>query len=499
MAAPALGPEGRVEVVVAVRLPRDEFNAIMRSESALGEHGETFLIGPDFRPRSEIKANFEATTTNAPRRPEDNLLDSPGVKDALAGQKNTRLVTQSGGRLVLEAYTPVGLGDAAWVAAARLGRDEAFAEVDGLKKTMALIALGVTLTAVIIAWLLARMFSRPLGKAAAALAVTAGGDLTCRLEHKSRDELGELAGKFNFLLDAFKEIIRRVSDNSVMLDQASRNLTGVSGVLADGAKDMSRHSGLLAERSEQIQGNMSAAESAGLGFSRNVRQTASALGELTSSMADIAAHSGAAAGSAQETARIVRDSSSTALALSRDSGEIGHVVGLISSIAKKTRLLAINAGIEAARAGRAGRGFAVVADEVKGLADQTAESTHGVQERLMAIQTSTAAVVAAMEKITTAIETHNQLAQKIAASASNQSLAAEVIARNVSEAAKAAEEVSANTAQAASAMREINSGVRQAALTAEKTARGSEQVLGASVRLAGQAETLLGLIGRFKT
>ena len=495
MASPALGNDGRVEVVVAISLPLAEFNAVMNEESALGKHGQAMLIGSDFLPRSDA----QVTVADSFLDPKPGLFDSPGIREALAGKKSTRLVEKKDGRQVLEAYVPVRLGDVTWVSEAGLERDKAFAEVDKLKQTMGLIALGVTLAAVLIAWLLARTFSRPLKRAVDALGVTAGGDLTCRLNNNSRDELGELAGRFNYLLEAFREIIRRVLENSLVLNQASRNLTDVSGALTEGAKEMSSSSGLLARRSQQIQTNMAAAESANLRFSQSVRQTASALEDLTSSMTNIADNAGQAARSAKEASEIAHSSSSTAKELAQNSGEIGHVVNIISSIAKKTRLLAINASIEAARAGTAGRGFAVVADEVKGLADQTAESTNGVQTRIQALQDSTENVLTAIGKITEAIETHNQLAQKIASAASNQSRAAGVISQNVSEAAEAAEQVSDNTTQAASFIREINTGIVQASQTAEKTAQGSEQVLGASVRLAGQAEALLELIGRFKT
>jgi methyl-accepting chemotaxis protein len=180
--------------------------------------------------------------------------------------------------------------------------------------------------------------------------------------------------------------------------------------------------------------------------------------------------------SARRTDTIVR-------ALADGAKQIEHVAELISSIAEQTNLLALNATIEAARAGEAGRGFAVVASEVKSLASQTAEATKEIGTRIAQIQGATKEAVEAIDGITATIEEVSTIATSIGSAIEEQGAATAEIARSVSQTAEATKEVTTNIG-----------GVSTAA---NETGNAAGLVLAAASNLSKQAEQLSGEVSTF--
>ena len=162
--------------------------------------------------------------------------------------------------------------------------------------------------------------------------------------------------------------------------------------------------------------------------------------------------------------------------LSQAAGRIGDVVKLITAIAEQTNLLALNATIEAARAGEAGRGFAVVASEVKQLASQTAKATEEISAQIAGMQTATQDSVAAIKTIGGTIGRISEIASTIAAAVEEQGAATQEIARNVGEAAK-------GTAMVASNITDVNRG-------AGETGSASSQVLSSAQSLSSESNHL---------
>ena len=165
------------------------------------------------------------------------------------------------------------------------------------------------------------------------------------------------------------------------------------------------------------------------------------------------------------------------------AGRIGDVVKLITAIAEQTNLLALNATIEAARAGEAGKGFAVVASEVKQLATQTAKATEEIGSQISMMQSATQESVATIKEIGATIDTLAGIAAAIAAAVEEQGAATQEISRNVQEAAQGTAEVAGNIAS-------VNSG-------AAETGSASAQVLSSAQSLSRDSEVLQREVARF--
>ena len=187
----------------------------------------------------------------------------------------------------------------------------------------------------------------------------------------------------------------------------------------------------------------------------------------------------------------VQESARTVESLGSRSDQIGAIIGTIEDIADQTNLLALNAAIEAARAGEQGRGFAVVADEVRALAERTTRATKEIGEMIKAIQRETKGAVAAMEQGVQQVESGTEEAAK--SGQALQDILAQVndVAMQVNQIATAAEEQTATT-------NEISSNMHQITEVVQQTSQGAHESAAAAAQLNGNAEELQSLVRQFK-
>ncbi|MFT4117075.1 methyl-accepting chemotaxis protein [Bradyrhizobium sp.] len=307
---------------------------------------------------------------------------------------------------------------------------------------------------------------------AMAAAVQVFKDNMIRADRLAAEKQAENDGKMRraqALDDLTRAFEAKVSELVGGLSEASSTMESTAQSMTSTAAQTNSQAAVVAAASEQT--------------STNVQTVASATEELTSSIAEIGrqvAQSTEIAARAVENARRTGD---TARALAEGAQKIGDVVTLIQSIAEQTNLLALNATIEAARAGEAGRGFAVVASEVKSLAGQTAKATTEISEQITAIQTASDETVTAIRHVADVIAEIDQIGTAIAAAIEEQGSATAEISRSVQEAARGTQEVNANI-----------TGVQRAA---DDTGAAAHDVLGAAEQLSTQSRDLAGQFDRF--
>jgi methyl-accepting chemotaxis protein len=310
------------------------------------------------------------------------------------------------------------------------------------------------------------------------------GDLTKRLDDGSKDELGEVSRWFNLFVEKLHGIISQLSQATHQVASASSQLHSSSEQIATGAEEVAAQAGTVATASEEMSCT-----------SNDIARNCGMAAEASRETAD-AAHSGAAV--VQKTitgmniiAERVKKTSETVVALGLRSEQIGNIVGTIEDIADQTNLLALNAAIEAARAGEQGRGFAVVADEVRALAERTTRATREIGEMIKAIQNETNEAVKAMDEGVIEVEKGALLSQESGQALEDILIRINEVSSQIIQIATAAEEQTATT-------NEVTMNVQQITEVVAQTSRGADETAGAASQLERQAQQMEELVGHFK-
>ncbi|GFD74638.1 methyl-accepting chemotaxis protein [Alteromonas marina] len=231
------------------------------------------------------------------------------------------------------------------------------------------------------------------------------GDLTVRIETKSEDEIGDLVYWFNQFMDKLQGVVRDVVEASLPLSNLAQNLRGVTEE-TQRTIDVQQRS---ATNAKQAVDTMSGSVD---GVAHSAAQAASDANEATSAASEGRQIVQQTVTSIQQLADNVRETADVIARLESDSNKVGSVLDVIKGIAEQTNLLALNAAIEAARAGEQGRGFAVVADEVRTLASRTQQSTEEIQSTIEQLQSAAHSAVEVMargtEQASSSVETANK-------------------------------------------------------------------------------------------
>ncbi|MGF6224092.1 methyl-accepting chemotaxis protein [Pseudomonas sp. YL-218 TE3947] len=428
-----------------------------------------------------------------------DILDSKQIAN-MANLKRgevTYTVDKAQGRI--ELYLPFGIGqtDARWTLMLQLPLNAVMADLqklqgdlDAQRKSdtfgMAMVGLLIASIGLLVIWLVGHGIARPLKQMVAMLDDIAQGegDLTRRLTSDRADELGSIAKGFNTFLAKLQAMITQV-------------VTSVQSV-----SDSSEHTADIAIRTN-IGVHKQMAE---------IDQVATAVHEMTATAQDVARNATQAAQAASHAdqaaaqgMQIVRDTSNSigvlaveigkavgvVQTLAKDSENINAILTAIRGIAEQTNLLALNAAIEAARAGEQGRGFAVVADEVRNLAQKTQKATEEIQTMIQHLQQGTRDVVRVMEDSQNRTDESVQHAAKAAEALETITQAVSVINDMNTQIASAAEEQSA-------VADDINRNVINIGQVANEVAGGADESSAASADLTKLAEQQRRLINQFK-
>jgi methyl-accepting chemotaxis protein len=422
------------------------------------------------------------------------------------------LKPQAGGLTMLPVtFSVTKKGDAAvaavddlveMVAAYGFGyRTEAEETVTAARTTMLTLAVGTTLTGLMIALVFAYSMSKPIFAAMHIAARVAAGNFTDRIESRRRDELGRLLKSLAVMQAGLKT--RADEDHALILskDQASSEQAGrrsrmeaeietfrstISSVLsnADATTGELTKTARTLSSIAQVAGRQSIeTASSAEETSANVQTVSTAAGQLGESVQAIERQLHEATGIVRRASSMAADANETMGKLATAAQHIDEVVGFIRNIAGQTNLLALNATIEAARAGEAGRGFAVVASEVKALAIQTAKATEEISSQIAEVQLATKRAVENVGAITAVMGEINGFTASIANAVNLQN--------------KAATEISQNIRQAADGTANVARGIAGATAASEDTNRSADLVLSSAHELSAQATELRSSVDRF--
>ncbi len=364
-----------------------------------------------------------------------------------------------------------------------------------------MIGIGVTVFLALGLWFMfGGLIIKPISRVVARIKDIAEGegDLTLRLDIKTNDEIGELAGWFNVFVEKLQGIISDIAGNAETLNSSSTDLSNLSSQMSTGSNEMTGKSNTVATAAEEMSANMNSVAAASEEASTNVGMVASATEEMTSTINEIAQNSEKARGITGNAVSQAQAASEKINELGKSAQDIGKVTEAITEISEQTNLLALNATIEAARAGEAGKGFAVVANEIKELARQTADATQEIKTKIAGVQGSTSGAIEQIDEITKVIDDVNNIVSTIATAVEEQSVTTKEIAGNVTQAAAGIQEVTENVAQSSTVTGEIARDIVEVNQSAGEMSNSSSQVNMSAVELNSLAEQLKEMVGRFK-
>ena len=348
--------------------------------------------------------------------------------------------------------------------------------------TLSVVALLVGMAA---AWLISRSVTNPLNQMRTTITeVEKNGDFTQRIQVRGEDEVGQTAQSFNQLMASVQQTLGQVLESAGRVSDAAQNLSAASGQVAASSSSQSEATSSMAAAVEQMTVSINHVS----GSAHEAVDISRKSGTLSSEGGDII-HKAAAEMS--QIAETVRHTAQAIEELDQHSNRISSIVQVIKEVADQTNLLALNAAIEAARAGEQGRGFAVVADEVRKLAERTTKATEEITRMIGAMQDSAKVAVSTMETAVDQVGGGVALANQAGSAIIQIKSGAEQVVGVVND-------ISSALAEQSSASNDIATQVEKVAQMTEQNSAAADDTANAASKLQELAHAMQTAVKRFR-
>jgi len=345
------------------------------------------------------------------------------------------------------------------------------------------VAVLAALMTILLAWLLTRSIVTPLNRALLAAQTIADGNLSKTIEADGQDEPGRLLGALSIMQANLRKTIEQISGSATQLGAAAEEL---SAVTQDASRGLQQQNNEIEQAATAVNEMTAAVEE----VARNAVSTSEASSQSTQAAREGRDRVVETVDAIQTMTQDVHTTSLMIEGLAAQGRDIGKVLDVIRAIAEQTNLLALNAAIEAARAGEAGRGFAVVADEVRALAHRTAQSTQEIEKMVAGIQNGTGEAVASMQQ-------SNQRTQSTLEMARAAGVALEQITQSIHLINERNLVIASASEEQAQVSREVDRNLVNIRDLATQSATGANQTSAASHELSRLAVNLNALVSRF--
>lgn len=444
VAGPIRSNEGDLIGVLVYQIPLKSVNAIMQERHGMGETGETYLVGPDKRMRSDsyldpnshsVKASFAGTI-------EKNGVDTEASRKALSGVSGSGIIEDYIGNHVLSVYSPLDIHGLTWAIIAEIDLHEVEAPINAMIRTIVIAGLVVALVVALCAFMLANTIAKPMIQGVGFANEVANGNLMANINLDQKDEVGEL-------VKSLKNMVLKLRDIVGDVKAASGNVASGSEALSSSSQEMSQGATEQAAAAEEASSSMEQMAS-------NIQQNA----DNSAQTEKIAVK---AANDAKESGVAVTQAV-TAM------NDIAEKISIVNEIARQTNMLALNAAIEAARAGEAGKGFAVVAAEVRKLAERSGHAASEIGEL-------------SYNSVEVAQKAGKMLEQLVP---------------DIQKTAELVQEISAASNEQRGGVDQVNKALQQLDAVIQQNASSSEEMASTSEELASQAQQLQQTISFFK-